>query len=78
MTPLVQYETEGFCFLPDSTIDPKFIKTAQKGMLAVRDGIFDTSLPPRHIRVTITVNCARLTMHIWLTVLFILCLSNLH
>ena len=46
MTPLVQYETDGFCFLPDSTIDPKFIKAAQKGMLAVRDGIFDTGLTP--------------------------------
>ena len=42
----VQYAKQGFCFLPDSTIDRKFIQTAQKGMLAVRDGIFNTGSPP--------------------------------
>ena len=46
MTLQVQYTAQGFCFLPDRTIDQKFLKTAQEGLLAVRDETFDTGVPP--------------------------------
>ena len=41
-----QYRKQGFCFLDAETIDEKLLNAAQEGMLAVRDGIFDTDVPP--------------------------------
>jgi len=46
MTLTEQYAKRGFCVLPSSAIDRKFIDDARKGMSAVRDGIFDTVSPP--------------------------------
>ena len=42
MTALQQYREQGFCFLDAETIDENLLHAAQKGMLAVRDGLFDT------------------------------------
>lgn len=41
-----QYSEQGFCFLDAETIDENLLHAAQKGMLAVRDGLFDTDIPP--------------------------------
>ena len=41
-----QYRKQGFCFLDAGTIDENLLEAAQEGMVAVRDGSFDTDVPP--------------------------------
>ncbi len=47
MTTLrAQYAADGFCILPDGAIEQDLVHRAQEGLLAVRDGHFDTGVPP--------------------------------
>jgi ectoine hydroxylase-related dioxygenase (phytanoyl-CoA dioxygenase family) len=41
-----QYEQDGFCQLPDGTINSALLSAAQAALVAVRDGRYDTGVPP--------------------------------
>ncbi len=41
-----QYARDGFCLLPDDAIADELVQRAQEGLLEVRDGHFDTGVPP--------------------------------
>jgi len=41
-----QYARDGFCLLPTAAISEEFTQRAQEGLVSVRDGQFDTGVPP--------------------------------
>jgi ectoine hydroxylase-related dioxygenase (phytanoyl-CoA dioxygenase family) len=41
-----QYAVDGYSILPDGSIERDLLHRAQEGLLAVRDGHFDTGVPP--------------------------------
>lgn len=45
------YARDGFCLLPDNAIADELVQRAQEGLVAVRDGHFDTGIEEYNLRI---------------------------